>query len=288
MIDDTKICKGCQEEKSVDEFIAYGKRTCFCVRCKRIKGNEASKRSRDKLKSKDLEAYRAKEKENYEKNKEKLKLNYKRKMDDPAFIKKSRQRARENYWNGGKQVSKEWKLKNKDKINEKRNRDRKIQRKLYPERFLTEKIATSFQRCVKKAQKSQTALLYTGCESIEQFITTLSQKTENSNWIKEGYHIDHIWQLNWFDERFFIEDFHTVALVFSNHSNLRPLQKNENLSRSLLDFSPLNKNDFEKYKPFLKEKIVRALLFFWENENLFKKLPIKRGSQEESILFTIS
>jgi hypothetical protein len=111
---------------------------------------------------------------------------------------------------------------------------------------------------VLKNNKTKTYLDYLGVDSCEDFISLMSAKTSNKNWLTENYHIDHIWQCHWFSEKI-LDNAEFISRLINNHKNLRPLPAKENFSRDRFDFIPLKKEDFPLYKDYLnpdiKEKI---------------------------------
>ena len=91
-----------------------------------------------------------------------------------------------------------------------------------------------------------------GVQSCEEFISLMSSKTQNPNWIKDGYHLDHIWQFNWFvdflkEHRDNTEIFQKALSVIHCHKNLRPLSPSDNIARLGNDFSPLAASDLPMY-----------------------------------------
>lgn len=251
-------CGACQQEKEEVEFISKrGNKRSRCNQCERgyqktsnsRRGAERRKREREEWKNKNPDYFQKYRKENHAKRCE--------------YNKKWIQDNRERYL---------------------------LRRKTYREGFAKEnpllykmmaRITSSFTR-ILKVKKSQTCLFYTGCSSVEDFIKNLSEKTDNPNWIQDGWQIDHIWQLNWFKE--VLKRDENAYIVVSNHVNLRPLSAKDNLFRSPLDFSPIKKEDFAKYEPYLNEEIKLAILFYFENE--FSGEQINKGSQEEKKLLS--
>lgn len=126
---------------------------------------------------------------------------------------------------------------------------------------LKENLRSSLSR-IKTGEKNKKTLTYIGVDSIEQFIFLMSEKTNNKNWLQDDYHIDHIWQLQWFDDYMKKNPEFILSLV-NHHSNLRPLEAKYNISRDKYDFSPLKKEDFEKFKPFLDIEISEKIQFFF-------------------------
>lgn len=112
--------------------------------------------------------------------------------------------------------------------------------------------------------KNQTRCDYlnaVGVSSTSEFVQIMADKCGEPNWMFEGYDIDHIWQVNWFE-------FNEKTLGFSlkllnHHSNLRPLTKGENRRRSKTDFGPIKFEDVPKYWPFLKNEIKDKMLVYF-------------------------
>jgi hypothetical protein len=107
-----------------------------------------------------------------------------------------------------------------------------------------------------------------GVESVHDFISKMNAKTDNKNWINENYHIDHIWQLHWFSD-FLVFNFSNklslleVAKIINHHSNLRPLTRQENRLRKLDDFTPLKKDDFYLFQPYLNKNISKRIMDYF-------------------------
>lgn len=122
---------------------------------------------------------------------------------------------------------------------------------------LKENLRSSLAR-IKKRSKENKTLNYISVNSIEEFIYLMSEKTDNKNWIQENYHIDHIWQINWFSD-YMLKDTELILKLINHHSNLRPLDQKTNLLRNKYDFTPLNKNDLVKYENYLNLDVKNAI-----------------------------
>lgn len=206
--------------------------------------------------------------------------------ENPEKVAKQREinriKSAKNYENR-KSYTKEWVANNKEKVAESKRIWSKKKRELDPNYFTSKpkyppseftkmgiRIRQSFRRLLNKVSSS-TAFYYTGCSSMEDFIFGLSLKTENKNWIQDGYHIDHIWQVHWFS-KFFDENCSNEDIVdelnkiIHNLKNLRPLPASENLGRDDLDFSPLEESDFSIYKPYLNENIKNKLINYFTSK----------------------
>jgi len=129
------------------------------------------------------------------------------------------------------------------------------------------RMLQSFRRLIKR-KFSTKAVFYTGCLSFEEFIVKMSAKTNNPNWISDGYHIDHIWQVHWFKDFFDKTDsqaeLEELFKTVNNIRNLRPLPSSENLSRPNKDFSPLKEEDLIIYEPYLNIDILREVREFFK------------------------
>lgn len=112
--------------------------------------------------------------------------------------------------------------------------------------------------------KNGRSLKFIGVVNLQDFCDKLAKKCGNPNWFKSSeYHIDHIWQVNWFVIT--EENWQEVCYLVNNHSNLRPLKISENLTRKDLDFSPLKKEDFPKYESYLKPEIREKIKDYFNN-----------------------
>jgi hypothetical protein len=151
------------------------------------------------------------------------------------------------------EYNKNWKLNNRDKYLKRRSLWKKKKRMSDPAWYLMEKIRSAISR-LKKNELNKKTLSYIGVDTIEDFIKEMGEKTENKNWLIENYHIDHIWQLNWFSEAL-KNPSDELLMTINNKANLRPLPAKENCCRPPFDFQPLNINDFERYSPYLNKDI---------------------------------
>lgn len=189
-----------------------------------------------------------------------------------------RKSAKKNY-HKRVEYKKEWSIKNKESILikkkiwlEKKIKDdplylKRNKRKPNEATKFTNRIRASFLRLIKN-RKSFTALTFSGCSSIEDFIFRLTQKTDNPNWIRDKYEIDHIWQVHWFSD-FCLKNLQDedkikeVCMLIHHIDNLRPLKRELNIGRSHSDFSILDKNDLPKYEAYLNEdKLISIKKFF--------------------------
>lgn len=242
-MDTNLTCCKCEKSLPIGEFNlnANKKHRNTCFSCRKISILERSKLSRRRLRKENPEKYRQKSTSYRERNPEKFKAS-----------------------------KKAWKEKNKEKVKQynKEYSRRKDGYFFSPARKLTEKVRRSFLTLKRfssgKKVNSKSSFSYVGCESVEQFLSILSSKTSNQNWLQDGYEIDHIWQQHWFKE--YIENnlneqekIDSLLRIINHHSNLRPLPADENLKRSWYDFSPLKLEDFKKFEPFLNQGIKKKI-----------------------------
>lgn len=147
---------------------------------------------------------------------------------------------------------------------------------------LRDRIRRSIRRLLEKKQSR--SLEYVGCQTTNEFYLILSGKTDNPNWIQDGYQIDHIWQTNWFSE--FIErstndEIEVLMHLLHHHENLRPLEEIKNNLRSYFDIRSINIELYPKFKPFLNERIIRMIDRYIASLSEFNKELLPRGSNEE-------
>jgi hypothetical protein len=254
-------CRACQQEKEDSEFISKrGNKRPRCNGCERRSYKTSNSKRSPERRREESAKWNEKNPDYFktyrkEKNKERCEYN-----------KKWREENRERYLEVRKAAHLREKIKNPDAY------------------VLMNRIRASFSRVVK-SKKSKTCLYYSGCSSIEEYIAFLSEKTDNKNWIRDNYQVDHIWQLNWFSKELQAEDLEKCLLLINNHKNLRPLNSSENGIRSIVDFSPIKIEDLGLYENYLVPKIKMAILFYEENKAKFSGNPIQKGSKEERVVF---
>lgn len=267
------ICQICQEEKPIDNFLpkkkcGYQRKTNECLLCKK-------------------ERERIKRKEYREKNGEKLRENqrkrYREKHDEIRAYAKKWQKENKDKCTA---ATMRWRHKSPENMKKHTATAMAYQKRVKesnPEKFLIIKMRRHFRRIIKgiKAKKS---FAYIGISSVEEFVSILSAKTDNPNWIRDGYEVDHIWQINWFNTDYPAETLEKINHIVHHHSNIRPLESSLNARRSYYDFSSINKEDYLKYEPFLDEKTRIGLKFYWENSKLFSGEIIMKGSEEELLI----
>jgi len=254
-----------------------------CIKCKQEKEETEFVSNRGNVR----ERCKSCCKEEYDKRNSKMKGDYKAKYmqkwkdNNPEYMRsyrKTNHKSRAAY-------NKKWKIANREKYLDRRKKYRekiKIER---PERHFLNRIQNMLNGATRRT-KSQGALNAFGVSSIEEFISKMSNKTENQNWIQDYYQLDHIWQLNWFDHKLKDSefDFSQYSSLLNHHSNLRPLRAEENGLRSPLDFSPLNFSDLNKYESILNDFIASGIKFYFENPELFSGDTINKGDDEESVI----
>jgi hypothetical protein len=234
-----KQCSKCGVQKNEKKF----------DQCKNVKSGlyPSCKECRKKYRTENKEFLKQKNKDYYDGVKQDNDFLNKRKM----YYKKNKdaimERSKINY------------NKNRNLYNKKRNLRIKFRLENEPEFKLIKTIRRMINRVL--TTKNQKSIYYLGVKSAEEFIDLMNQKTSNKNWIKEGYHIDHIWQVHWFSEAL-KENAEKICLIINHHSNLRPIQAEENLIRSKQDFSILKYEDFAKYKDYLNISILEEIKLY--------------------------
>ena len=187
--------------------------------------------------------------------------NKKWKSDNPSYNKEYKDRDPEKWKKYSAEHNKKFREENREYYNERDRKWRKEWAKKYransPIYKIRHRLTESFRR-FKNGKGGKKTFNVLGVESLEHFISLMSSKTDNTNWLTDGYHLDHIWQTQWFSQAA-IQDPETVFALINHHSNLRPLPAQENISRSHADFSPLQKEDFPKFAPYLNQDIKQKL-----------------------------
>lgn len=277
----TLICTSCQTDKPLIEFHSKinplkSIPRHICLDCKKKKKNELSAIRRKKYASANPNYW----KEQHKKSKETMgEVEYKaaqKRRNDKALADPLHKEKMSEYYQSNKNTfherNKKWIENNQEKHREWAKKWRKEwykkQRELFPEKFILRRIHSRIKESINERLLSRSSLFYTGCSSLEELICRLSQKTDNPNWIKHKYHIDHVWQIHWFFD--FLKEninndhlFEKALLAIHHHSNLRPLPSEENVNRSKKDFSPLLLEDYSKFKEFLNRDIINRLDSFF-------------------------
>jgi hypothetical protein len=280
-------CTKCQQEKEESEFrIRDGKLTYPCKQCNnntRRKGaqcpekkkqlNAANKQWRDGRTNDQIAKRSQKVREYREKNKARireLRKNYHQKKKD----------ENPNHW---REYAKKYRGKYYNSESSRRHASNYYHNivKNDPALLIHKKIRSMIYN-LSKGKKISRSLEYAGVSSAEEFIKLLSEKTDDKLWfMKEGYHIDHIWQVDWFSGILKNSDspyFQEVLMLVNHHSNLRPLKALDNVSRSMYDFYSLT--EFEKFKPFLDKRIILAFEFYQKNFHNLNRM-LFRGESED-------
>lgn len=267
-MNNTFTCKTCQEEKCASHFplkTSMDKKypRHICLECRKDKARQALKDWKKKHPHYIRDKNREYRKENPQKIREKERIRSAKRRQNPKnqeYMKEYRLKNKEKY----KSLKKKWKEKNKDKFISWSRANYRKKMENSPEKFIIERIRRGINTAKKQKYHSNTALFYTGCQSVEQLLFELSSRTDNPNWIQDGYEIDHIWQINWFsdyvrDNAENVDKIDEVMVLINHYSNLRPLSKQQNNSRPKNDFSPLRVEDFEKFKPFLNQGVLEKI-----------------------------
>lgn len=146
--------------------------------------------------------------------------------------------------------------KNKSKVLKRQNDWVKHKKEINPSFRLTQKIRRIIRRTLER--KNSRSIEYVGVSNVDEFINLLTNKCENKNWLNDGYHLDHIWQVHWFEEAL-KENPELISKIIHNHKNLRPIPKIENFNRPKDDFSCLDINDLPIYEPYLNMNILNKI-----------------------------
>jgi len=187
--------------------------------------------------------------------------------------------SKKNWYNKNKSYGKKYKNKNKEKWreydriwhlryrNENREKyneqDRKWRSKWY--KTYRQKTHVKFRHRlgmmvlrIKNGKAGRKTMSILGVKNQNEFLSLMNLKSSNKDWIKDGWELDHIWQVQWFSElsKVFPEE---ICSLLNHHSNLRPISKIENYKRNTLDFSPLKERDFAKYKKYLNKDILQKI-----------------------------
>lgn len=292
-MDALKVCKTCCKEKNIEEFPIERKRgierrrprcrDCFLAR-KRENGRAERARRGDIMRLNEAE-YR-------KNNREKLKENFNRwREKHPEKYSEQCRKSYRLHREKRNKATRDW-----EKNNLERHRaNRKIRREKWvasrPEFSIVERVKKSIRVVIKKQRDTQrkdhSTIVYTGCTSTLDFCLKMNQKTDNPNWVSDGYEIDHIMQRNWF--RNFIDSnpdkIEDVCMIFSHHSNLRPLLSKENRARSFYDFFECE-TLIENNRAYLNKDLLVKFDFYMQNRHLFKGMILK-CSDEEQILINL-
>lgn len=153
--------------------------------------------------------------------------NKKWRADNPEYMKDYMSDYNSKYYEDNKEEIKvntsKWAKNNRDKINEKKSKKRKSDKKYKVECLLRSRLA----KAIKRKSKKGSAVDLLGC-SIEFFIDHIASMFQvGMSWDNHGeWHIDHIIPLAAFD----LENLEQLS-VACHHTNLQPLWAKDNMSK---------------------------------------------------------
>lgn len=282
-------CRACQETKEITDFpLDNGSRTLDCRICRNKRNAEIANRKRKE----NPEFYRQKEREFYSKNRDKMrkkKLEWQKNNPEKTALIRKKTESKECNKERRRKTAGLYREKNRDNYRRYMREYRKRQIQINPYFELTDRIRHAIRRILEK--KNSRSLSYTGCDSVREFYEKLSEKTENKNWLMDGYSLDHIFQVNWFSK--FLNspeggnDIEGFMKILHHHSNLRPIEKMLNSKRSNIDIISVDSSLIDKFWEFLDERIKNLFLLTEGIEKSLSKPMILRGSKEEKSLSEI-
>jgi hypothetical protein len=205
-----KSCTTCGVSK---DFSLFSKNKNSCKECRSKKESERRMNN--------LEKYKQKDKEYYEKNKEVvLAKNKEYRQGKGEEIKENKKK----YYQENKEEIKKYHEANKEKRNEKKRLKFKTDIDFRIKETLKSRIGDVLKN--KKIHKTN-ILIGTSKQILKNWL--YHQFDENQSWDNYGeyWHIDHVIPIDFFDLSIEREQ-----LICFNWSNLRPLQKNENMEKS--------------------------------------------------------
>jgi hypothetical protein len=216
---ENKNCQVCQEIKAIDDFpkskMQNGnyryKNICKKCHCQ----NEKERRQAN------IEKYRTKDKQYYESNKSSIVPKNKEYRDrNKGAIKSQKQQ----YYKDNIEQIKQYHQDNKQN----RNKKNKIKRRENPYYALKEALKVRIFDVLKSSKKESTSKLI-GCSSEELKRWIETNFNENISWDNYGteWHLDHVIPIAFFD--LIKEDERYICF---NWSNIRPLEKKANISKS--------------------------------------------------------
>jgi len=153
--------------------------------------------------------------------------------------------------------AKEYFKANKEVVIKRQNLWVKNKMEIDPSFKLTQRIRRIIRRTLER--KTSRSIEYIGVSNYEEFIYLITSKCENLNWLEDKYHLDHIWQVHWFEESL-KKDPEKVSRIIHNHKNLRAIPPSENFNRSKYDFSILKEEDFQIYSEYLNVDIYNQIV----------------------------
>jgi len=214
-----KTCRICEKEKDFNEFherkLKYG--IGYRNECKECRCNIEKQRRQN-----NIEEFKKKDKEYYQKNKEthkKKSKEYTIKNHDKIILNKK------YYYQKNKEKIRIYHLQNKTK----RNSRIKLRRKEYPIFSIKESIRARIHEALNKKKISTSNLTLIGINNINLKKWIEYQFNDKMNWENYGSYwvIDHVIPVSFFN---LINNFE--KLICNNWTNLRPLEKKENIIKS--------------------------------------------------------
>lgn len=238
----TKICTGCHKEKTISEFYKHkGRKNGLgsqCKLCQDKQHKEYKDNNIEKIKIYQTKYHKERGKENYLKNKEKIKKwqlenkekialqGKKSRLKNKEKLIKYRKEYRKNNKEKISKNDKEWRKNNKEKINKRTNKHLKERRKTDINFKIICNLRTRIWNVLRGNNKSKKTIQLLGC-TIEFLKNHLEcQFTKGMNWDNYGtgwhgakeWHIDHICPCDSFDL-----SKKTEQLKCFNYFNLQPL-----------------------------------------------------------------
>lgn len=275
MIEHNRTCNQCNQKKPIADF--YKKLNDFTLRCRSCINNWHKKNPRKRTqKDKDYHANLRKTPENKEYMRQWRAKNRKEKKYHLTCDKEKKRLGAERY-----------RAKNREAIKERARKRMQDIKDNEPGKYIVQRIRNSITR-FSKGRKSISAMDLCGVTDQYHFFREMNSKTDNPNWHKENYAIDHIWQVHWF-ENFSLNhhedtNFLEFLKLINHHENLRPLPFSVNGRRGFFDFSPLQQEDFEKYKPYLDEDIKKKIEWFFKHKDKFPDTQFNQGDEHDRFL----
>ncbi len=237
-----KKCSKCEVEKDVSNF---GK-------CKNVKSGlyPSCNECRSNYRKNNTELLKVKNKEYYESVKDTDKY---QNTQQEYYLKNRTKKI---------QYATDYYTLNKETVIKRQNDWVKRKCQLDPSFRLTHKLRRTIRRTLQN--KTSRSINYFGVTDSSELLKILTDKCDNKNWQNDGYHVDHIWQIHWFEESL-KTDPEKVSKIIHNHKNLRPIPSSENLNRLKLDFSPLLEEDLIIYQDFLNPDILDKIKSSFSN-----------------------
>ncbi len=260
---DKKICYGCNREKCLSEFRKT--KAGLCKLCRETLGPREKKAAT----AKSWRLYNP-EKHNLGVERRKRKASdhmKKRYLENTELF---RQKSRNNYRKHREKrilSSKIFRQKNPEKYKNYPSVKRKNEKDKFQRKFVKKyKVKTQLRNAVNRVilgRSGRRTLQIVGVATLEEFIEKMNFACDNPNWSEDGWHLDHIWQLHWFDME--SHDLGKLCEVINHWSNLRPFSKDSNLTRKRYDFTPLKEEDILKYEFLLKPSVVKMIKEYFQS-----------------------